>query len=120
MGTFKMKYKQLNRCLCCDSERLFLVLDLGDQPLANAYHRGEGSEKYPNALNVCLDCYHSQLSISVNPDEMFKNYLYVSGTSSTGKEYFEWLSNYLYSKYWDKNKRSPAKILDIACNDGTQ
>jgi len=115
-----MKYKQLNHCLCCDSEKLFTILDLGDQPLANSYHQGEPLEKYPNALNLCLDCYHSQHSISVNPDEMFKNYLYVSGTSSTLKEYFEWLSNYLYTKYGDKNNFAPAKILDIACNDGTQ
>ncbi|MEK6885221.1 MAG: class I SAM-dependent methyltransferase [Nanoarchaeota archaeon] len=115
-----MKYKKLNHCLCCNSDKLFLILDLGEQPLANSYHKGEKLEKYPNQLNLCLDCYHSQLSIAVNPDEMFKNYLYVSGTSSTGREYFEWLSNYLYTKYCNKNNPKPLKILDIACNDGSQ
>ena len=115
-----MKYKKLNRCLCCDGDKLFLVLNLGEQPLVNSYHKGENLEKYPLELNLCLDCYHSQISIAVNPDEMFKNYLWVSGTSSTAREYYEWFSNYLYTKYWDKNNSNPAKVLDIACNDGSQ
>ncbi len=31
-------YKILNRCLCCDSTDIEILLDLSNQPLANLYH----------------------------------------------------------------------------------
>jgi ubiquinone/menaquinone biosynthesis C-methylase UbiE len=52
--------------------------------------------------------------VAVNPDLMFKNYLYVSGTTKTLRDYFDWFAKYMSIKYGGK------KVLDIACNDGTQ
>ena len=46
---------------------------------------------------------------------MFKNYLYVSGTSKTLNEYFKIFAK----KIKDKNPLAKS-ILDIACNDGSQ
>lgn len=109
-------FKNLEKCLCCDSKNLKQILDLEDQPLANSYHNiDEKLDKFPLILNLCSDCFHLQLSVAVNPDLMFKNYLYVSGTSNTLKEYFEYFAKKI------KNKESYASsVLDIACNDGTQ
>jgi len=110
--------KQLTECLCCGSERLKLVLNLNEQPLANSFKKtAEETEPYfPLHLNICEDCTHLQLSHAVNPDLLFKNYLYVSGTSQTLRDYFDWFAGYSFEHFAD----APKAVLDIACNDGTQ
>ena len=109
------EFTRLDNCLACDSEDLRTILDLGLQPLANSYHTGEDLPKYPLQLNVCQKCFHLQLSCAVNPDLMFKNYLYVSGTSETLRKYFDEFAAITLG-YFPTAK----KVLDIACNDGTQ
>ena len=80
---------QNTECLACGKSNVRSILDLGHQPLANNYHKGEHQEKYPLNLTLCEDCFHLQLSHTVNPDLMFKNYLYVSGTAKTLRDYFD-------------------------------
>lgn len=110
--------KELDKCLCCDSDKLRLTLDLGVQPMANSFKKTEDEDelKFPLRLNLCEECTHLQLSHAVNPDLLFKNYLYVSGTSQTLKDYFDWFADYTL-EFFDKK---PTSVLDIACNDGTQ
>lgn len=108
-------YTNSEKCRCCGSTDLVEVLDLNKQPLANNYHKGEAQDSFPLGINVCKKCFHTQLSVVVNPDLMFKNYLYVSGTTKTLHDYFEYFVD-LCLTY--KNKAG--KVLDIACNDGTQ
>ena len=112
---FQIDYIANTRCLACDNEDLRTVLDLSDQPLANNYHNGEEQTTYPLKLNLCSHCQHLQLSHTINPDIMFKNYLYVSGTSQTLKDYFD--SFAIKTLEYVPNAKN---ILDIACNDGTQ
>lgn len=114
-NTINKKYVDNNECLTCKSIDLKTVIDLGLQPLANDYHSGEDLPQYPLRLNVCQNCFHLQLSCSVNPDLMFKNYLYVSGTTETLRKYFYDFATETI-KYFPEAK----KVLDIACNDGTQ
>ena len=107
------KYTNKESCRVCGGA-LQEILDLKKQPLANSYHKGEKLDEFPLKLNVCKNCNHAQLSVVVDPELMFKEYLYVSGTSKTLHKYFE---NFVkltlqYSKR--------GKVLDIACNDGTQ
>lgn len=115
-----MSVTPIQRCLACDvgdPPHLRPFLDLGEQPLANNYHKGEGGGPcYPLAVNVCTWCYHSQLSHSVDPSEMFDHYLYVSGTSETLRRYFEALADRVMSE-WEGER--PPRVLEIACNDGT-
>jgi SAM-dependent methyltransferase len=110
--------KELNECLCCGSQHLELTLDLGTQPMANSFIETEDEAEltFPLVLNRCTDCSHLQLSHAVNPDLLFRNYLYVSGTSQTLKDYFDWFANYSLGFFSEK----PKSVLDIACNDGTQ
>jgi ubiquinone/menaquinone biosynthesis C-methylase UbiE len=109
------KITKNERCLSCDNKNLKVILDLGNQPLANNYHKGEHQEEFPLMLNLCFDCYHLQLSHTVNPDLMFKHYLYVSGTTQTLRDYFDSFAVKTL-EYFPEAKN----ILDIACNDGTQ
>jgi len=110
--------KELNECLCCGRERLKLVLDLNEQPLANSFKKtaDESEPTFPLRLNICEDCTHLQLSHAVNPDLLFKNYLYVSGTSQTLRDYFDWFAKRTLEYF----EMPPQTVLDIACNDGSQ
>lgn len=112
----------LNECLACGSKHLSLTLDLGEQPLANSYKdtRDEQQESYPLAINHCTDCFHVQLTHAVNPDLLFRNYLYVSGTSKTMEEHFKWFADYTKEVFFMHNRRNAASVLDIGCNDGSQ
>ena len=109
--------KELNECLCCGSEKLKLVLDLNEQPLANSFKKtAEDEPTFPLRLNICEACTHLQLSHAVNPDLLFKNYLYVSGTSQTLRDYFDWFAKRTLEYF----EMPPQTVLDIACNDGSQ
>ena len=104
-------------CLACGSKHLFPSLTLGKQPLANNFI----SEKidlpvYPLGVNVCNNCYHVQLTHTVDPKIIYSNYLYVAGTSQTLKDYSKWFAGYVSERLTGLSYN----ILDIGCNDGTQ
>lgn len=105
-------------CIACGNDSLYLVLDMGLQPLANSFkkHKDDAENQYPLAVNFCPKCSHLQLTHLVHQDELFKHYLYVSGTSNTQLNYFNWFGDLVSSSI---NKTS-GKILDIGCNDGSQ
>ena len=115
MNEFQINCIKNNHCFACGENNLKTILDLGNQPLANNYHTGEKQENFPLKLNVCNNCFHLQLSHTINPDLMFKNYLYVSGTSQTLKEYFDFFAKKTLDFFPEAQN-----VLDIACNDGTQ
>ena len=110
--------KELTECLCCGSKNLTMTLDLGTQPMANSFLDSEDQAEltFPLKLSLCRNCFHLQLGHAVDPDLLFRNYLYVSGTSQTLKDYFDWFANLAVDYY----QGTPKTVLDIACNDGTQ
>lgn len=104
-------------CLACGSDEVFTALDLGKQPLANSY-KGSADEleaKYPLGVRLCRKCFHLQLSHTVDPEIIYKNYLYATGTNQTIKDYSAWFANFCLESCAQANT-----ILDIGCNDGTQ
>ena len=118
-------YREKKDCVCCGKSNLSVVLDLNKQPLANSYHKeDEILEDYPLGLNLCEDCYHLQLTHIVNPDLLFKDYLYVSGTTKTLRDNFEWFADfvleYTANCRWNWPNPRVQSVLDIACNDGSQ
>lgn len=110
-----MGYKTLDKCLACGGTHLDYVLNLGRQPLANNFLDNKcPPNTYPLDVLTCKDCTHCQLSAAVDPEELYRNYLYVSGTTETLREHFRNLVNYTLVK---AHPDSP--VLDIACNDGS-
>jgi len=104
-------------CRCCGSKKLKRVLSLGYQPLANNLldNKNEKSKAYPLELNVCEECFNCQLSVSVNSEEMFSNYLYQSSTTKTFRDHFEKAAkNYVKEFELDKD----SYIIDVGSNDG--
>lgn len=112
-----MKITQCRLCLGSLSEP---VLDLGSTPLANEYlEKPEPQDIFPLQVCVCEACGHYQLNEQVDPERMFRHYLFVAGTSPVNVEHF-------HQYAWDMYKMSSArvirrvpKVLDIASNDGT-
>lgn len=102
------------KCLVCKSDIQIEYLNLNDQPLANSYHKGEKLKKYPLRMQLCTNCWHSQLSVSVDPAEMFEHYLYISDTTKTLTKYFEWTTDYILNSF----DKKPENALEIACNSG--
>ena len=105
-------------CRLCNSKNLKKVFDLGDSPLANSYSKVENSrklKKYPLKLNFCNNCGHLQLTHSIKPSKMFRNYLYKTNTSKKNFLHFKKYAFEIKKKIKNKN----VKILDIASNDGT-
>jgi 2-polyprenyl-3-methyl-5-hydroxy-6-metoxy-1,4-benzoquinol methylase len=110
--------QEIKKCLACDHDNLKMVLDLNNQPLANSYKNSKDAveDSFPLAIKVCQVCHHVQLTHIVNPDLIYKNYLYVSGTTKTYVDYMDW-----YAKFCiEKLGHAPSSVLDIGCNDGSQ
>lgn len=108
---------ELNECLACGGTDLKLELDLGEQPLANNFLPEPGlNEVYPLAVNRCTACCHLQLTHVVDPEIIYRDYAYVSGTSQTYLDYMRWFAKWCreYSDRWRGH------VLDIGCNDGSQ
>lgn len=106
-----------NRCRICKSDKLYIVFDFGNQPLANNYiEKKHELETFPLCLLKCSICHHTQLNYTVNSKKMFDNYIYESGTSKTLKNYFKFLAEYIDKFITTENKT----IIEIACNDGSQ
>lgn len=111
-----MTCEQLINCVACGHTHLTQVLDLGVQPLANSYPQTPQTlPEYPLELNRCGECDHLQLSHSVDPKLLFQDYLYVSGTSQTLRDYMKWFATHTLSVV-----PQARNVLDIACNDGSQ
>ncbi len=111
-----MAHTALNHCLCCGSDRLTQVLDLNTQPPANLYMREPRPDtpEFPLRLNRCENCWHSQLSWSVDRREIFDEYAYVSGTSKTLASFFIW-----FAKALTQTIGTGKRVLEIAANDGS-
>jgi len=107
------------RCRICGSTDLVRYLDIGVTPLANSYLSAEDLARsevaVELAIQLCRACGLSQLTRVVDPDLMFRNYLYVSSTSDTFREHCRELA----ATVAPVAGCAPGDLaLDIASNDG--
>ena len=132
------EYTIIEYCRVCETKTESL-LDLNFQPLANNYTKFSKKLdynplhvnveiEYPLHLHYCPNCFHVQLNCVVSPDILFKDYIYVSGTSKTLRDYFDrfalnsilkW-SEYAEVTESDIEKIKNVHVLDIGCNDCSQ
>ena len=100
-------------------EKLSVLLKLGKFPLANDLKIKSNTEVDTYELTLCYSNKSNIVQINniVNPEILFKKYLWVTGTSkkiNTYKSIFYKKTNAILGK--DKKNK---KILEIASNDGT-
>ncbi len=108
--------KELKECLVCGGG-ITPFFNMGKQPLVNNLKSSPQEEDsiFPLLVNECQSCSHKQLSISVDRELMFSNYLYQTGHSKSHREFFMRFVDEIENKlgYWS------ASALDIGCNDGS-
>lgn len=105
------------KCRVSDSDNLINVVSLGLSPLANNLinEKDEQTDFYPLDLVYCPESHNVQLNYVVEPEKMFKNYLYVSSTTKTFREHFEKAAlSYIENFELDSN----SLVIDIGSNDG--
>jgi novobiocin biosynthesis protein NovU/D-mycarose 3-C-methyltransferase len=107
-------------CRGCGGRDLEQILSLGPSPLANAFLRSTdefaGERRYPLDLFFCGQCSLLQLLHVVDPDILFRHYLYVTGTSTTMAAH-----NRAYAQtVADLLRLQPADLVaEVASNDGS-
>lgn len=107
-------------CRLCGSRELAQVMSLGATPLANEFvtaaQRGKPQETFPLDVCFCRGCGHVQLRDVVDPERLFRNYVYVSGTSSVFVDHFK---RYAESVSAFAGLKPGEQVLEIGSNDGT-
>lgn len=107
------------RCRSCDQPNLMPILSLGETPLANALLSREQlndiEEKFPLELVLCPNCSLVQITETVPPEKLFREYFYLSSFSETllrhSKENVEQL-------ILSRRLGSDSLVIEIASNDG--
>jgi novobiocin biosynthesis protein NovU/D-mycarose 3-C-methyltransferase len=104
----------------CQRRQLWPFLDLGKTALANRFVHPqrvhEPEPAFPLRAVLCLDCGLVQIDEEVPPEVLFKNYIYVSGTSELIHAHAEFLARHFHRRC---PLRSGDLVLEAASNDGT-
>jgi SAM-dependent methyltransferase len=112
--------RNLKKCRICGSKRLYNFLDLGSMPIPNGFlHKEqlkEEEEKFPLGCFYCEDCHLVQLTNVVDPNIMFKNYVYIPSTAKVMMNNFSNLTYYAFSQ---KKLKPTSLVIDIGSNDGS-
>ena len=107
-------------CRLCNSSKLVLVLELKPTPLANAFVKNPSESEHQNCFPLdvffCENCEHVQLLDVVDPSILFKNYVYVSGTSPSFIKHFEEYASSIIDRF---SLNLESVVIDIGSNDGT-
>ena len=106
-------------CRSCGYQELRTFLSLGRTPLANALltedKLGDPEETYPLELVFCSQCTLVQLTESLSPEKLFRDYVYFSSFSETMLDHAEALSSALIGS---KNLGAQSLVIEVASNDG--
>jgi C-methyltransferase C-terminal domain/Putative zinc binding domain/Methyltransferase domain len=113
-------FMHIDHCRVCHGLDLHPFLDLGETALANSYllpgQLAEPEPKYPLRVALCRSCGLVQIDEEVPPEMLFKNYLYVSGTSDLVHSHARFLAEHFTRTGLLK---SGELVLEAASNDGT-
>ena len=109
------------KCRICSNQNLQLVLDLGEQPPANALidknQLTETEAKFPLRIYWCDECFLVQLLDIVDKEYLFNHYLYMTSASKPIVSHFEKYSKDVYDKFL-KDQTDPF-VIEIGSNDGS-
>lgn len=107
-------------CRTCGEKTLRTFLSLGPMPIPNGFLKKEqltdGEAYFPLDVAFCENCGLMTLAHVVRPDIMFRNYVYIPGTSKTMVDHFGEMARNQVRRF-KLNKDS--LVIDIGSNDGT-
>ena len=110
---------KISACRMCQSKSLEKILSFGKTPPANSFLKKEQLKKtepfFPLDVYFCQKCGQLQLGHVVNPDILFKNYLYVSSTSPVFVKHFQEYAEDIFKRF---SLNPNSFVVDIGSNDG--
>ena len=106
-------------CRSCGSPQLEVVLSLGQTPLANSLltkaQLKDPEPTYPLDLAFCRACALLQITETVPPETLFRDYLYFSSFSDTMLKHSEELADDLIES---RALNAQSLVVEVASNDG--
>lgn len=115
---FENGSRKLEGCRLCHAPFYPFTVDLGNTPTANqlqsTFVQAKSAKRYGLEIGMCSVCKHIQLLEIVDPETLFSDYIYKSGTSETFIKHFTVLANEISELKLDINY-----VLEVGSNDGT-
>lgn len=113
-------FKKLTACRVCKKRNLKNFLSLGEMILVNnfltAYQLSEPEFRFPLSVNFCPNCNMVQLGEIINPEVLYRNYVYISSYSKMVLDHFQKLASLLVQKF---GLTDNSLVVEIGSNDGT-
>ncbi len=109
----------LHSCRSCGHNDLNTVLSLGYTPLANALltkdQLSDKEEEFPLDLVFCPVCTLVQITETVSPEKLFREYFYLSSFSDTMLRHAEAIAAELVRSH---KLGAESLVIEVASNDG--
>ena len=113
-------FYQRTTCRACSAGSMRRFLQLGPMPLANSFLSSPAEftneEAYPLDVYFCEECSLVQLADVVNPEILFGNYIYVTGTANTivshNRQYAKTVYDFL-------SLGDDDLVIEVASNNGS-
>lgn len=116
----KKDFKNVTKCRICESKKLYRFLDLNKMPIPNGFLSKERlkikEKEYELSVFLCENCGLVQLTNVIDPNIMFKNYVYIPSTAKLMMNNF---SNLAYMVYQKLKLSKDHLVVDIGSNDGS-
>jgi SAM-dependent methyltransferase len=113
------EFTTVTACRSCRAAPLISILSLGQTPLANALVLPAASTKpepcYPLTVVRCESCALVQLTVSVAPEILFRDYVYRSSFSDAFLAHAKELAERVIG---ERNWHGDRLVIEIASNDG--
>lgn len=107
---------RVDKCRLCHGKLSAPKIKLPPTPLANEFLTIVASQDlFPLEVCMCENCEHYQLNELVDPERLFRNYLFVAGTSKVNVEHFKQYAAHMVEKF---DLKPGNRALDIGSNDG--
>ena len=111
------EFETIDKCRICKNQKVELIIDLGDQPPANCLYKQNEipPSRVPLRIGRCASCATVQLLETINPEQLFSKYVWLTQTAKMAVDYAETFADRL-EKVLVSRTRS---ILEVGSNDGT-
>lgn len=107
-------------CRLCESAALGLAVPLAPSPIADAYvpasRLSEPQPSYPLDLYLCAECGHIQNLDIVDPSDLFREYLFTTGSSGGLVSHFK---TYATDMVASLGLGRGDRVVEMGSNDGT-
>jgi len=113
--------REVTVCRVCGKKDWLEVLSLGSMPLANNYLEPSASyddePRFPLEVIVCQSCWLVTLRHVVNPDVLYRHYVYISSDSKMIVRHMHQLVSLIVQRF---NVPTGSLVVELGSNIGTQ